>query len=81
MSDHRPGTAALWMLLAGLMFALDAGLKWIANSYSPFQVATLRQPRGAAARCCCGFCFADEPVLCPLGTGPCSCCGARSAWV
>ena len=31
------------MLLAGLMFAfMDAGMKWIANSYSPFQVATLR---------------------------------------
>ena len=31
------------MLLAGLMFALmDAGMKWIASSYSPFQVATLR---------------------------------------
>jgi drug/metabolite transporter (DMT)-like permease len=31
------------MLLAGLMFALmDAGLKWIATSYSPFQVAALR---------------------------------------
>jgi drug/metabolite transporter (DMT)-like permease len=31
------------MLLAGLMFALmDAGMKWIATSYSPFQVATLR---------------------------------------
>lgn len=31
------------MLLAGLMFALmDAGLKWIAGSYSPFQVSALR---------------------------------------
>lgn len=31
------------MLLAGLMFAfMDAGMKWIATSYSPFQVATLR---------------------------------------
>jgi drug/metabolite transporter (DMT)-like permease len=31
------------MLLAGLMFAfMDAAMKWIANSYSPFQVATLR---------------------------------------
>ncbi|MEO6185681.1 MAG: DMT family transporter [Steroidobacteraceae bacterium] len=31
------------MLLAGFMFALmDAGMKWIASSYSPFQVATLR---------------------------------------
>ena len=31
------------MLLAGLMFALmDAGMKWIATSYSPFQVAALR---------------------------------------
>jgi drug/metabolite transporter (DMT)-like permease len=44
MSPHNaPRTAALWMLLAGLMFALmDAGMKWIATSYSPFQVATLR---------------------------------------
>ncbi|MEO6514787.1 MAG: DMT family transporter, partial [Steroidobacteraceae bacterium] len=41
--SHRAGTAAAWMLLAGLMFAfMDAGMKWIANSYSPFQVATLR---------------------------------------
>lgn len=31
------------MLLAGLMFALmDAGMKWIANSYSPFQIAAMR---------------------------------------
>jgi drug/metabolite transporter (DMT)-like permease len=31
------------MLLAGLMFAfMDAGMKWIATSYSPFQVAALR---------------------------------------
>lgn len=31
------------MLLAGLMFAfMDAGMKWLAASYSPFQVATLR---------------------------------------
>ncbi len=31
------------MLLAGLMFAfMDAGMKWIAASYSPFQVAVLR---------------------------------------
>jgi len=37
------GPAARWMLLAGLMFALmDAGMKWIATSYSPFQVAALR---------------------------------------
>jgi drug/metabolite transporter (DMT)-like permease len=43
MTEHRPGAAALWMLLAGLMFAfMDAGMKWIAGSYSPFQVATLR---------------------------------------
>jgi drug/metabolite transporter (DMT)-like permease len=43
MTEHRPGTAALWMLLAGLMFAfMDAGMKWIATSYSPFQVAALR---------------------------------------
>ncbi|MEO6078456.1 MAG: DMT family transporter [Steroidobacteraceae bacterium] len=40
---HRADTAAAWMLLAGLMFAfMDAGMKWIAGSYSPFQVATLR---------------------------------------
>jgi drug/metabolite transporter (DMT)-like permease len=31
------------MLLAGLMFAfMDAAMKWIATSYSPFQVAALR---------------------------------------
>jgi drug/metabolite transporter (DMT)-like permease len=31
------------MLLAGLMFAcMDAGMKWIAGSYSPFQVAAVR---------------------------------------
>jgi drug/metabolite transporter (DMT)-like permease len=31
------------MLVGGVMFALmDAGMKWIANSYSPFQVAALR---------------------------------------
>ncbi len=43
MTAHRPGTAALWMLLAGLMFAfMDAGMKWISTSYSPFQVAALR---------------------------------------
>jgi drug/metabolite transporter (DMT)-like permease len=31
------------MLFAGLMFALmDAAMKWIATSYSPFQVATFR---------------------------------------
>ena len=43
MAGHRPGPAARWMLLAGLMFALmDAGMKWIATSYSPFQVAALR---------------------------------------
>ena len=36
-------SAFLWMLLAGLMFAfMDAGMKWIATSYSPFQVAALR---------------------------------------
>ncbi|MGC4029545.1 MAG: DMT family transporter [Steroidobacteraceae bacterium] len=35
--------AAAWMLLAGLMFAfMDAGMKWISTTYSPFQVATLR---------------------------------------
>jgi len=33
----------LWMLWAGLLFALmDAGLKWLAGSYPPFQVAALR---------------------------------------
>ena len=43
LAEHRPGTAARWMLLAGLMFAfMDAGMKWIATSYSPFQVAALR---------------------------------------
>jgi drug/metabolite transporter (DMT)-like permease len=43
MAENRPGAAALWMLLAGLMFAfMDAGMKWIATSYSPFQVAALR---------------------------------------
>jgi drug/metabolite transporter (DMT)-like permease len=43
MAENRPGAAALWMLLAGLMFAfMDAAMKWIATSYSPFQVATLR---------------------------------------
>ena len=31
------------MLAAGLLFAfMDAGMKWISNDYSPFQVATLR---------------------------------------
>ena len=41
--EHRPGAAAAWMLAAGLLFALmDAGMKWISNDYSPFQVATLR---------------------------------------
>jgi drug/metabolite transporter (DMT)-like permease len=40
---HPAGAAAGWMLLGGVMFALmDAGMKWIANSYSPFQVAALR---------------------------------------
>ena len=43
MSEQRARSAALWMLLAGLMFAfMDAGMKWLADSYSPFQVATLR---------------------------------------
>jgi drug/metabolite transporter (DMT)-like permease len=41
--SNAPRKAALWMLLGGLMFALmDAAMKWIATSYSPFQVATLR---------------------------------------
>jgi drug/metabolite transporter (DMT)-like permease len=35
--------AAAWMLFAVLAFAgMDAGMKWIANDYSAFQVATLR---------------------------------------
>ncbi|WP_159681445.1 DMT family transporter [Luteimonas sp. 9C] len=35
--------AALWMLFAVLAFAgMDAGMKWIANDYSAFQVATFR---------------------------------------
>lgn len=39
----RPGTAAAWMLAAGLMFAfMDAGMKWLSDHYPPFQVATLR---------------------------------------
>ena len=42
-AEHRPGAAAAWMLAAGLLFAfMDAGMKWIANDYPPFQVATLR---------------------------------------
>jgi drug/metabolite transporter (DMT)-like permease len=42
-ATHHPTAAALWMLLAGVLFALmDAGLKWLASSYSPFQVAALR---------------------------------------
>ena len=42
-AEHRPGAAAAWMLVAGLLFAfMDAGMKWIANDYPPFQVATLR---------------------------------------
>jgi len=42
-AEHHPAAAAAWMLLAGVMFAfMDAGMKWIANSYSPFQVAALR---------------------------------------
>lgn len=41
--EFRPGAAAAWMLAAGLLFAfMDAGMKWIANDYPPFQVATLR---------------------------------------
>lgn len=40
---HPAGAAAAWMLVGGVMFAfMDAGMKWIANSYSPFQVAALR---------------------------------------
>ncbi len=39
----RPGTAAAWMLAAGLMFAfMDAGMKWLSSDYPPFQVAALR---------------------------------------
>jgi drug/metabolite transporter (DMT)-like permease len=39
----HPRAAAAWMLLAGLLFAImDAAIKWIADSYSPFQVAALR---------------------------------------
>ena len=42
-APHTSRLAALWMLSAGVMFALmDAAMKWIATSYSPFQVATLR---------------------------------------
>ena len=42
-AEHRPGAAAAWMLVAGLLFAfMDAGMKWISNDYPPFQVATLR---------------------------------------
>lgn len=42
-AEHRPGAAAAWMLAAGLLFAfMDAGMKWIATDYPPFQVATLR---------------------------------------
>ncbi len=41
--EYRPGAAAAWMLAAGLAFALmDAGMKWIASDYPPFQVAFLR---------------------------------------
>ena len=39
----RPGTAAAWMLVAGVLFAfMDAGMKWLATDYPPFQVAALR---------------------------------------
>ena len=39
----RPGAAAAWMLAAGLLFAfMDAGMKWLARDYPPFQVAALR---------------------------------------
>jgi drug/metabolite transporter (DMT)-like permease len=42
-APSHPVAAAAWMLSAGLMFAcMDAGMKWISNDYSPFQVATLR---------------------------------------
>src|SRR5690348_16982328 len=42
-TSHPSRHAALWMLSAGVLFALmDAALKWLATSYSPFQVATLR---------------------------------------
>lgn len=43
MTRARPRSAAAWMLLAGLLFAImDAAMKWIAGSYSPFQVTALR---------------------------------------
>lgn len=43
MRSTRARSAAAWMLLAGLLFAMmDAAMKWIAGSYSPFQVAALR---------------------------------------
>lgn len=39
----RPGAAAAWMLGAGVLFAvMDAGMKWLAADYPPFQVAALR---------------------------------------
>jgi len=42
-AEYRPGAAAAWMLAAGLLFAvMDAGMKWIANDYPPFQIAFLR---------------------------------------
>ncbi len=41
--ELRPGAAAAWMLAAGVLFAvMDAGMKWLAAHYTPFQVATLR---------------------------------------
>ncbi|MCD9029799.1 DMT family transporter [Luteimonas sp. BDR2-5] len=42
-SRNDARAAALWMLFAVLAFAgMDAGMKWIANDYSAFQVATFR---------------------------------------
>ncbi|MGJ4730458.1 DMT family transporter [Luteimonas sp. SDU101] len=41
--ELRPGAAAAWMLVAGVLFAvMDAGMKWLAADYPPFQVAALR---------------------------------------
>jgi len=42
-AELRPGTAAAWMLVAGVLFAfMDAGMKWLSTDYPPFQVAALR---------------------------------------
>jgi drug/metabolite transporter (DMT)-like permease len=43
VAELRPGTAAAWMLVAGVLFAfMDAGMKWLSTDYPPFQVAALR---------------------------------------